>query len=110
MRYRTLLWTLILAVPLAAGTAVGADKKTSQELISFGTLRSPNADEARGRALEWLKGTALRPLLDALRPDLSGDFLGDLGARLRSVYPETAGVVLFPFPRLFFVATRIARD
>jgi trans-aconitate 2-methyltransferase len=55
--------------------------------------------------LEWLKGTGLRPLIDRLGP-LAGDFLGDLGARLRAAYPAEGGVTLFPFPRLFFVATR----
>jgi trans-aconitate 2-methyltransferase len=55
--------------------------------------------------LEWLKGTGLRPLLDHLGPQ-QGEFLTDLGTRLREAYPEDQGVTLFPFPRLFFVATQ----
>ncbi len=55
--------------------------------------------------LEWLKGTALRPLLQRLGPRLEGPFLEDLGRRLLVVYPANGGVTLCPFPRLFFVAT-----
>jgi trans-aconitate 2-methyltransferase len=55
--------------------------------------------------LEWIKGTGLRPLLDRLGPQ-QGEFLSDLGARLRQAYPQEEGVTLFPFPRVFFVATK----
>jgi trans-aconitate 2-methyltransferase len=56
--------------------------------------------------LEWFKGSALRPLLDKLDEREHGDFLADVGARLRAAYPERKGVTLLPFPRLFFVASR----
>jgi trans-aconitate 2-methyltransferase len=56
--------------------------------------------------LEWLKGTALRPLLQRLGPQLDGQFLADLGRRLRVAYPPIGGITVCPFPRLFFVATR----
>src|SRR4029077_16530895 len=55
--------------------------------------------------LEWLKGTALRPLLDPLGKD-TDEFLVALGNRLKTAYPANGQVTLFPFPRLFFVATR----
>jgi hypothetical protein len=38
------------------GDAAGADRKPAKETISFGTLRAPSPDEARGQALAWLKG------------------------------------------------------
>lgn len=58
--------------------------------------------------LTWLTGTRLRPILAAL-PD--GDarrrFENSLRQRLAAAYPRRAdGRVLFPFPRLFFVAYR----
>jgi trans-aconitate 2-methyltransferase len=56
--------------------------------------------------LEWLKGTALRPLLQRLGPQLEGPFLEDLARRLRVAYPASGGITLCPFPRSFFVATR----
>lgn len=58
-----------------------------------------------GPVLEWLKGTGLRPLLSPLG-EQAGEFLGELGGRLREAYPRDGEVTLFPFPRLFFVAAR----
>jgi trans-aconitate 2-methyltransferase len=56
--------------------------------------------------LEWLKGTALRPALARLGPEEAGAFLDEVGAGLRAAYPKTGADTFFPFPRLFFVATR----
>lgn len=54
--------------------------------------------------LEWVKGTALRPVLNALEPELHTRFLGELGLRYLEVYPKQAFGTLFAFNRLFFVA------
>lgn len=55
--------------------------------------------------LEWVKGSALRPVLDALSPEEQARFLGEYGSRLRDLYPRrSGGETLFPFPRLFIVA------
>lgn len=56
--------------------------------------------------LEWIKGTALRPLLSRLDESTSAQFLSELGPRLNAVYPPTGDVTFFPMPRLFFVAQR----
>jgi len=57
--------------------------------------------------VEWFKGSALRPLLDALDEAERKAFLAryqtDLGKAYRTM-PD--GTVLLPFPRLFIVATR----
>jgi trans-aconitate 2-methyltransferase len=55
--------------------------------------------------LEWMKGTALRPLLARLEGAEREEFLRELDERFRSAYPAREGVTLFPFPRLFFIAT-----
>ncbi len=57
--------------------------------------------------VQWMMGTALRPLLDALdEPDRSA-FLADYTRRMASAYPRRSdGATLFPFRRLFLVATR----
>jgi len=60
--------------------------------------------------LEWMKGTALRPLLDVLSPDAKLEFLHALSRRLRVAYPARGTVTLFPFPRLFFVAARAGNN
>jgi trans-aconitate 2-methyltransferase len=57
--------------------------------------------------VDWLRGTALRPFLDALPEADREGFVGDYTDALRSEYkPRTNGSVLFPFRRLFLIATR----
>ena len=59
--------------------------------------------------LEWVKGTALRPVLTVLTDDADRDaFLSDYGAALRAAYPRTSWGTVFPFRRTFAVATRPA--
>ena len=57
--------------------------------------------------LEWVKGTALRPVLTLLEDETERqEFLDEYAAALRDAYPrETFGTV-FPFRRTFAVATR----
>lgn len=65
--------------------------------------------EGEDAVVEWTKGTALKPLLDALDEPMRGQFLADYRARMRQAYPRRAdGVTLFPFRRLFIVAERAA--
>ncbi len=55
---------------------------------------------------EWTKGTWGKPLLDALDDDDRQAFEADYKARLRVAYPRRPdGTTLFPFRRLFIVAT-----
>jgi len=54
--------------------------------------------------LEWMKGTALRPILTKLRANDQEQFLSLFGAKLRIAYPAGAAGAIFPFRRLFFVA------
>lgn len=57
--------------------------------------------------LEWVKGTALRPYLDALDEEEATAFTTAYREKLAAAYPVRAdGGVLFPFRRVFFVATR----
>lgn len=59
--------------------------------------------------LEWMKGTALRPYLSALKdePAIEAAFLSALGERLSEAFPARPdGATLLPFPRLFLVARR----
>ena len=59
--------------------------------------------------LEWMKGTALRPAIDALAGDDRDVFLAEYASRLRDAYPERpGGEVILPFRRIFVVATRDA--
>jgi len=56
--------------------------------------------------LRWVRGTALVPLLSALAPEERPAFEAEYAARLRQAYPpEANGETLFPFRRLFLIAS-----
>lgn len=56
---------------------------------------------------EWTKGTWLKQFLDALDAPSATAFEADYAARVRVAYPtRDDGKTLFPFRRLFIVATR----
>jgi trans-aconitate 2-methyltransferase len=55
--------------------------------------------------LDWVTGTALRPVRDALDDAEWDEFRAELAPRLRAAYPAAAdGTTWFPFRRLFLVA------
>ena len=60
--------------------------------------------------LEWVKGTALRPTLDALAhdPSLQARFCDQLAPMLRAAFPPRQYGIPFPFRRVFAVARRRA--
>ncbi|MGW6787425.1 trans-aconitate 2-methyltransferase [Streptomyces sp. NPDC054987] len=60
--------------------------------------------------LEWVKGTALRPVLTALGDDREAvdAFLTEYRDRLRAAYPSGPRGTVFPFRRIFAVARREA--
>lgn len=60
-------------------------------------LRGPDA------VLEWLRGTALRPVMAALPEASYALFEDEFAAQLGSAYPATAHGTLFPFRRIFAV-------
>ncbi|EWM12922.1 trans-aconitate 2-methyltransferase, partial [Kutzneria sp. 744] len=55
--------------------------------------------------LEWVTGTALRPIKSTLDEDHWREFRAELAVELRKVYPPRAdGTTWFPFRRVFTVA------
>jgi trans-aconitate 2-methyltransferase len=57
--------------------------------------------------LRWSRGTALRPLMEALDAEQFAAFEAAYAARLRAAYPRRPdGRTLFPFRRLFIIAQR----
>lgn len=53
--------------------------------------------------LRWVRGTGLRPVLDALEPDQRDRFEATYAHMLREAYPKTEHGTLFPFRRIFVV-------
>ena len=57
--------------------------------------------------LDWLRGTALVPVVEALAGDELEAFLTACGKRLEAAYPRRPdGQTLFPFRRVFLLAVR----
>jgi trans-aconitate 2-methyltransferase len=62
--------------------------------------------EGSDPVVEWMKGTALRPILMDLEEQERALFLAEYARRLRTAYPVRAdGRTHFPFRRLFMIAT-----
>jgi trans-aconitate 2-methyltransferase len=80
---------------LAAGLAVDAWETVFLHLL-----------EGEDAVLQWVSGTALRPVLALLDEADRARFTAEYGARLRAAYPRGAHGTLFPFRRIFFVARR----
>ena len=64
--------------------------------------------EGEDPVVDWMRGTGLRPFLQALANDAERSaFLDAYRVRLAGAFPARAdGLTLFPFPRLFIVARR----
>jgi trans-aconitate 2-methyltransferase len=77
------------------GCAVDAWETTYQHVL-------PGADAV----LEWVKGSALRPVVSSLDGGEREDFLAAYAARLRDAYPARPFGTVMPFRRIFVVARR----
>ncbi len=58
--------------------------------------------------LEWMKGTALRPVLSRLDESEQAAFIEEYAERLRRAYPAQSYGTLLPYRRVFAVAQRRA--
>jgi trans-aconitate 2-methyltransferase len=56
--------------------------------------------------LQWIRGTALRPVLQALPAPEAEEFSTQLAGRLAEAYPATGHGTLLPFRRIFAVGHR----
>jgi trans-aconitate 2-methyltransferase len=56
--------------------------------------------------VEWVKGTALRPVLAALDDAHAEEFLAEYRQRMRRAYPPRSFGTVLPFRRVFVVARR----
>ena len=56
--------------------------------------------------LEWVKGTSLQPILNRLDEGERAQFTKEYSERLRKAYPPTPRGTIYPFRRIFFIASR----
>jgi trans-aconitate 2-methyltransferase len=104
-------WRDVLG-PLAGRFPVG-DLSFYYDLLAFGaaTLDLWETEylhvlDGDGPVVKWTMGTALRPLLDAVDEPWKSQFLAEYSARIAERYPRRPdGRTLFPFRRIFMVAT-----
>lgn len=83
--------------------SVLADAGLSADVWQTTYLHVLAGDDA---VLEWVKGTALRPVLSILQSDEEKTtFLDEYAAALRAAYPPAPWGTVFPFRRTFVVAT-----
>ncbi len=54
--------------------------------------------------VDWFRGSGLRPYLDALNPDDRSEFLAEVRAAFREVFPPRGYGTVLPFRRVFVVA------
>lgn len=105
-------WASSLAGILRHEDAVGTPEEYAQLLLAAGleadvwtttylhVLSGPDA------VLEWVRGTGLRPVMQALPPASYALFEQEYAAQLRQAYPATEHGTLFPFRRVFAVGRR----
>ncbi len=60
--------------------------------------------------LEWMRGTGLRPVLEALDESERTEFVDHYGAALRAAYPRRPYGTVLAFRRVFAVARRLDHD
>ncbi|HEX5997017.1 MAG TPA: trans-aconitate 2-methyltransferase, partial [Jiangellales bacterium] len=60
--------------------------------------------EGEDAVLDWMMGTALRPVLAALDDHGAATFLDEYGQRLRAAYPRRDHGTVLRFRRIFAVA------
>jgi trans-aconitate 2-methyltransferase len=84
-----------LRILLDAGFTADAWETTYQQVL-------PGPDPV----LEWVRGTALRPVLAVLSPEDGTAFEAEYAAALRETYPPTVHGTVFPFRRIFAVGRK----
>ena len=84
-----------LGILLDAGCAADAWETTYLQVL-------PGPDPV----LDWVRGTALRPVMAALDDDDARRFEAEYAAALRDAYPRSVHGTVFPFRRIFAVGRK----
>lgn len=114
------LMRAVAAMPAFRGLADSGPRQALGSFADYDAALSPPCDEvdlwrttyvhrlgAPEDVVKWVEGSGLRPYLDPLDPERRASFLAAYGQAVAEAYPARPnGAVLFPFPRLFAVASR----
>jgi trans-aconitate 2-methyltransferase len=85
-----------LGILLDAGCAADAWETSYQQVLA-----GPDP------VLEWVRGTALRPVMAALGGEDARQFESEYAAALREAYPPGPHGTIFPFRRIFAVGRKL---
>ena len=114
------LMRTVAAMPAFAGVDIGGKRDPIAGFADYDAALAPPCDEvdlwrtvyahrlsSPEDVVKWVEGSGLRPYLDPLDADKRATFLTAYEQAVAEAYPaQRNGAVLFPFPRLFAVATR----
>ena len=103
--------SLVRASPVAAPSAyfdwLAPDASAQDVWTSEYLQRLPARPDGEHPVVAWMRGSALVPFTAALRGDEQAEFVAAYAARIERSYPRRLqGDVLFPFRRVFIVASR----
>lgn len=105
-------WQSVLAEVLRHGNAVETPATYLDLLADAGCIVDAwqttylHVLSGQDAVLDWVRGTGLRPVLDALSAEEADEFVTVYAPRLREAYPRTDHGTVFPFTRTFVVAQR----
>jgi trans-aconitate 2-methyltransferase len=113
-RWRAKLGTLVRPAPVATAAQYFDWLAPHAETVDTWTTEYlhvlPSAADGEHPVIAWMKGTTLTPFLQVLDADAQRSFVAECTARIALAYPtQPDGRVLYPFRRLFVVATRSNR-
>ena len=110
-RWREQLGALVRPVPVAPVDDYFAWLSPHAKTVDAWTAEYlhvlPTAPDGDHPVIAWVKGTSLVPFLAALDVGAQREFVRDCTAKIAQAYPALPdGRVLYPFRRVFLVATR----
>lgn len=106
-RWRERLEHLVKPAPVAAPEVYYDSLRSLVRTLDIWETEYIQRLEGERPVLEWIKGTWLRPFLDALPAAEAGAFEDAYASAAARAYPRRGdGVTLLPFRRLFIVAER----
>lgn len=110
----------VAAMPAFAGVATGGTRERIGAFAEYNAALSPFCDQidlwrttyvhrmpSANAIVKWVEGAGLRPYLEPLDEGARAAFLAAYEEAISQAYPEQPrGGRLFPFPRLFLVASK----